>query len=311
MGVLKSKVSILMPTYNSAPFIKEAINDIIMQDYVHWELIIVDDGSTDNTKDILSQYNDDRIKTYFLNKNSGISAALNKALELASGEYILRFDSDDRCDKDRISTQLLFLEENKFDIVGTSVRTISREGVLIGESKYYEDSALLKKLLRYETPMLHIWLARREVYSNVGNYRLDGVEDYDFILRAIDLGYKISNVSNYYGILIRKHNSNTASLQGWDQRKKFNLAWNLHRERQHFGKELTHITNIKTSTLGNKVHSVSNSFLRRALTTKNLPIKIIFTLVSAIISPYQFQYLLFRTLSRVSKLKYENSISDT
>ncbi|EAU6968784.1 glycosyltransferase [Salmonella enterica] len=311
MNTLKNKVSILMPTYNSADFIEEAINDIIMQDYVHWELIVVDDGSTDNTRNILRQYNDERIIIHFMNKNSGISVALNKALELASGEYILRFDSDDRCDKNRISTQLCFLEENKFDIVGTSVKTISREGMLIGKSKYYEDSVFLKKLLRYETPILHIWLARREVYSNVGNYRLDGVEDYDFILRAIDLGYKISNVSNYYGVSIRKHNSNTASLQGWDQRKKFNLAWVLHRERQRFGKELTPIATIRTSAIGNKLHSVSNSFLRKALSTKSLLIKIIFTSISALMSPYQLQYLLFRTLSRINKLKYENSISNT
>lgn len=100
-------------------------------------------------------------------------------------------------------------------------------------------------------------------------------------------------------------------MQGWDQRKKFNLAWGLHRERQHFGKELTHIANIGTSKLGNKMHSISNAFLRKALSTKNLLIKIIFTFISALISPYQLQYLLFRTLSRVNKLKYENSISNT
>ncbi|EBR4041011.1 glycosyltransferase, partial [Salmonella enterica] len=92
MDILKGKVSILMPTYNSADFIEEAVNDIIMQDYVHWELIIVDDGSTDNTRDILRKYNDERIIIHYMTKNSGISVALNKALELASGEYILRFD---------------------------------------------------------------------------------------------------------------------------------------------------------------------------------------------------------------------------
>ncbi|MEB7911330.1 glycosyltransferase family 2 protein [Citrobacter portucalensis] len=308
MEIIKNKVSVLMPTYNSAKYIEFAIEDIIKQDYSNWELIIIDDGSKDNTKEILEKYRSEKIRVFFMPMNMGISAALNKGLQEAQGEYILRFDSDDRCDCDRISKQLSFLKDHNLDMVGTSVKTISENGQFISKADYSGNTDLLIKLLRYETPMLHIWLAKRTVYMEVGDYRLDGVEDYDFILRAIDLGYQISNIKNYYGVSIRKHDTNTASLHGWDQRRKFNIAWKLHKQRIKFGKEQSSIENFESSNIGNKLHNISNNILKKALIENKIILKCFYSIISALISPYQFQYLTFRLISRLIKFKHENSI---
>ena len=143
MESIKNKVSVLMPTYNSAKYIEYAIEDIIRQDYPKWELIIIDDGSSDNTIEVLEKYKSDKIKIFSMPVNMGISAALNKGLQEAQGEYILRFDSDDRCDCDRISKQLSFLKDNDLDLVGTSVKTIAEDGSFISKAYYSGNTHLL------------------------------------------------------------------------------------------------------------------------------------------------------------------------
>lgn len=88
------KFSIVIPTYNRAVFLPKAIESVLAQTFADWELIIVDDGSTDNTKDVVSQYSDSRI-TYIYQENAERSAARNKGITHSVGEYVLFLDSDD------------------------------------------------------------------------------------------------------------------------------------------------------------------------------------------------------------------------
>lgn len=283
-----------------------AIKDIQEQTYENWELIIVNDGSTDNTGEILAEYKlCKKITIINLPSNKGICEALNKGLDIASGDYILRFDADDRCAKDRIEMQLKYLKNNNFDLVGTSVRTINELGEYIGCSTFSSDKKILKRIIRFETPMLHIWLAKKEVYDKVGPYRIAGVEDYDFLLRALDAGFSISNDEKYYGVFIRKHSRNTASIYGWNQRRAFNLAWKLHRERVLVGREVTSniISSSYFSIYGNKLHFLSNQLLVKAISSRNYFHKILYSLISAVISPYQLQYLVYRFIGKLIKRK--------
>ncbi len=87
--------SIIIPTYNRASFISKAVESVIAQFYVDWELIIIDDASTDNTQDLLLRYSDQRIQVYVNEKNMDRSASRNKGIALAKGEYICFLDSDD------------------------------------------------------------------------------------------------------------------------------------------------------------------------------------------------------------------------
>ncbi|MBR2988532.1 MAG: glycosyltransferase family 2 protein, partial [Clostridia bacterium] len=89
------KVSIIMPTYNSAKFIGESITSVLNQTYTDWELIIVDDCSTDNTEEIVTSFGDERI-SYIKNEvNSGAAVSRNRAIDLAQGKWIAFLDSDD------------------------------------------------------------------------------------------------------------------------------------------------------------------------------------------------------------------------
>src|SRR5688572_21507514 len=92
----KIKVTVLMPVYNAEKYVRDAISSILNQTFTDFELLIVNDGSTDDTGRIISSFNDPRI-TLVEQPNMGVAAALNKGLEYAKAEYIARFDADDIC----------------------------------------------------------------------------------------------------------------------------------------------------------------------------------------------------------------------
>ncbi len=106
-------VSAIMPTYNAMPYLKEAIDSVLMQTFTDWELIIVDDGSTDETPALLAQYTDPRIRVFELDENSGPARARNVALGFACGKYIAACDSDDLSLPERFATQVAYLESHR------------------------------------------------------------------------------------------------------------------------------------------------------------------------------------------------------
>lgn len=128
-------VSIIMPAYNCEKFIGDAINSVINQMYRQWELIIVDDFSTDNTLEIINEYikMEDRIKLYSLNKNSGAALARNKAIKMAKGKYIAFLDSDDLWYSNKLESQLLFMKQNNIDFSCTSYSKIDEKSNLLGK----------------------------------------------------------------------------------------------------------------------------------------------------------------------------------
>ena len=107
-------VSIIMPSYNTARFIEETINSVISQTYTNWELIIVDDCSTDNTDEIVKAFDDERILYFKNEKNSGAAVSRNRALREAKGKWIAFLDSDDLWEKDKLEKQISFMQENGY-----------------------------------------------------------------------------------------------------------------------------------------------------------------------------------------------------
>ena len=122
-------VSIIMPSYNTARFIGESIKSVVAQTYIFWELIIVDDCSTDNTDEIIGEYlGDNRIK-YFKNKNnSGAAVSRNRALREAKGRWIAFLDSDDLWQPEKLEKQVRFMEENGCHFSYTNYSEIDEEG---------------------------------------------------------------------------------------------------------------------------------------------------------------------------------------
>ena len=107
-------VSIIMPTYNCARFICESIDSVLAQTYTNWELIIVDDSSTDNTAEMVANFNDPRIHYLRNEQNEGAALTRNKALRAAKGRYIAFLDSDDLWHPDKLERQIAFMEQNGY-----------------------------------------------------------------------------------------------------------------------------------------------------------------------------------------------------
>ncbi|WP_308636710.1 glycosyltransferase family 2 protein [Paenibacillus silvisoli] len=137
-------ISIITPTYNCGKFIAETIESVIDQTYVNWEMIIVDDCSTDNTKEIVESYalRDNRVKYHLLHKNAGAALARTKAMDIASGSYIAFLDSDDIWPKDKLHRQLSFMKQNNYLFTCTAYEQINEQGVALNKvikTKYKTD----------------------------------------------------------------------------------------------------------------------------------------------------------------------------
>ncbi len=310
------KVSILLPTYNVESYIEEAVLSILNQSYRNLELIIVDDFSTDNTYEILKKLcqKDDRIKLYRNEANMKICYTLNKALEYSCGEFIARMDGDDISEYDRIEKQIDFFKKNpQVDLVGMSTIGINEVGTELSRIRYIQSYNLLKKAALIASPVSHIWVARRYVYESLEGYReMPYVEDYDFLLRMITQGYKFSNISDYYGYRVRIRDGNTASTVGTKQRKAFEYARNLYKERIKTGKdsfdENKFYDYIQVSEIEKYKYDCSLSLLQKAISLKSVKDSkwIIYIFLAAFKSKFQFKYL-FRSLLLRMLIKIDQS----
>ena len=132
---MSALVSIITPSYNSSRFINECVNSVLVQTYTNWELIIVDDASNDNSRELISNIaaRDNRIKFVFLTKNIGVAGSRNIALEKSKGRYIAFLDSDDVWHKEKLEKQLKFMMENNYDISHSSYEIINKKDEVIGK----------------------------------------------------------------------------------------------------------------------------------------------------------------------------------
>ena len=126
-------VSIITPTYNCGRFIGETIESVQQQTYTNWEMIIVDDCSTDDTKSVVEKYlqQDKRIKYHCLAENSGAAVARTKAMELATGQYMAFLDSDDLWMPDKLEKQVDFMKKNNYAFSSTSYQHMTEDGAML------------------------------------------------------------------------------------------------------------------------------------------------------------------------------------
>ncbi len=121
-------VSIIMPAYNCARFIRESINSVLAQTYTAWELLIVDDCSTDNTAEVVDNYADSRIRYMRNEQNKGAALSRNKALREAKGRYIAFLDADDTWTHDKLEKQIAFMQQNGYTFTYTCYSEMDCEG---------------------------------------------------------------------------------------------------------------------------------------------------------------------------------------
>ena len=200
-------VSVIMSVYNSEEHLVESIDSILSQTFIDYEFIIVDDGSTDNSIEILKSFNDKRITLIYNHKNMGLPLSLNKAIKLSRGEYIARMDADDIALPYRLERQLNYLQSNpRVDILGGQVTFIDINGTGIRSGDKPLKSKQINKVAEFSCPLNHpTYMVKKVIYDELYGYReiFTYGQDYDFILRAIDKGFVIENMPDillYYRI---------------------------------------------------------------------------------------------------------------
>ena len=156
-------VSIVLPVYNTAPFLKECIQSIRNQSYTNWEIVLFNDGSTDNSLEVLESIGDTRMRIYSDTKSRGAGWCRNFLISKANGPLVALQDSDDFMTLDRLTLQVEFLESNPhLDIVGSYMTLISDEGEACGVQRVENTNfTLLKVLYKSEFPPHAALMARK------------------------------------------------------------------------------------------------------------------------------------------------------
>ncbi|MCA8157139.1 glycosyltransferase [Burkholderia contaminans] len=214
----RPRVSIIVTSYNYARFIGETIRSVIDQTLDSWELIIVDDCSTDDSWNVIQAYQDPRIHAVRFDKNRGACAAYNTALSLASGEFIASLDSDDVFAANKLAVQVDFLDQHpEVDICGTYLEEIDDAGNTVpSENCLY--APWFNKELDLNSPDCWIWenhlchsgvLMRKSLHDRVGSFReeLTYSPDWNFWLRALAEGATF-HVMPQELVRYRSHGSN-------------------------------------------------------------------------------------------------------
>ncbi len=196
------QLSVIMPVKDAADTVEQAIRSILDSSMKDFEFIIIDDGSTDTSANVIHQLSDPRIH-FQANPNPGLCNALNLAVSLCSAPYIARMDADDICYPRRFEWQLAAAAENDWDVVGGKVRIVDRTGNPIHSYQRYErwinthqDNVSIRAHRFVESPIANpTSLARRKVYAQPftdGPYP----EDYEFWLQAIARDYRFGKVDH-------------------------------------------------------------------------------------------------------------------
>lgn len=187
-------VSVVMPVYNREKYVAQAIQSILVQSFSNFEFIIVDDGSTDSTLEILKSFNDKRIKLIRKNKNSGNYSARNKGMQLATGKYICVMDSDDIALPNRIKVQYDFMEANKqFGLCGSFAQVHDSEEIITAPENYDEIKVWSMSNIMFRHPTVFISTEFLKKYDLKYNDSYLYAGDYDFLVRAIHL-FPVTNI---------------------------------------------------------------------------------------------------------------------
>jgi glycosyltransferase involved in cell wall biosynthesis len=213
---MSPRVSVVMAVYNGEKYLREALDSILAQTFTDFEFIIVNDGSTDATSHIIKDFDDDRIRLIQNELNIGLTLSLNRGLEVATGEYIARMDSDDISLPVRLAKQVAFMDANqRVGACGTWALEIDRDGKIIGKREtlvgcqldnfYWRTSLIHSTSMFRFTPSCGPWYDPTLRFS----------QDYDLWLR-ISTERKLSNLAEHL-LLYRVHDESITAANADNQ----------------------------------------------------------------------------------------------
>jgi glycosyltransferase involved in cell wall biosynthesis len=262
-------VSVLMSVYNSAEFIAASLGSILTQDYTQLEVIIVDDGSTDQSIDIVQSFHDPRIVILKNAENIGLAASLNRAIYVSTGIFLARMDADDIAHRSRISSQVNFMLNNPdVDVLGTSMQYFG-ESVFLNQFPETHDACksylLLNVCFGHPTVMF-----RRHVFDSSDNFYNPQFqqysEDYDLWCR-LAVRYRFHNLQD----VLLYYRTYTPKLKSGAERQRIKNSYGICKNylTSHLG-SVNHddwSVHCKVAFLGSfisiaDIHKIDNWFMR-------------------------------------------------
>ena len=191
------KISVVMSVYNEEKYLPEAIESILNQTFEDFEFIIVNDGSTDRSLEIIQSYDDDRI-VLINQENTGLAKALNNGIAISKSDFIARIDADDIAMPERLEKQLAFLSNSpSYIIIGSNAAIIDKDGHFVCDSHLFVTDEEMKGMLP-NTPFIHpsVMFKKKSFYEagKYPEYMINFAEDVVLINRMAKLG-KFANIS--------------------------------------------------------------------------------------------------------------------
>lgn len=209
--VSRPLVSISMPAFNAEQYIAEAIESVLAQTYENFELIIVDDGSTDRTREIIERYSDPRIIKIFSDLNRSLIPTRNHITSIAKGKYLALLDADDRALPDRLQKQVDFLESGFADLCGADHWTLNQKNGSLKPSKQRHSDSDIKALLTICSPLCNpAVMGKLEIFQRFpyASKHLHA-EDYSLWTEIALAGYKFANLRQKL-LIYRQHPTQTS-----------------------------------------------------------------------------------------------------
>jgi glycosyltransferase involved in cell wall biosynthesis len=215
-----------MPAYNAEKYIGEAIESVLNQTFTDFELIVINDGSTDRTEDVILSFSDPRIRYIKNEKNIGVSATRNKCIDLATGKYCALLDADDISLPQRFETQLRFFETHPdYVLCGSWAYIIDNGGTRTGEIKFIDSDNLLKISYLFSNALMNPSIMLRTEILKEFKYHPEflATGDLELWLRIVNAGLKIANIPKFL-IKYRWHGTNiSVENEMFQTAKKFEL----------------------------------------------------------------------------------------
>ena len=237
--IRKPKISIIMPVYNAEKFLDESVRSVLNQTFNDFEFIIVNDCSTDNSLNIIKGYlkKDKRIVLIKNKKNIGVAASRSKGLKIAKGKYIVVFDADDVCLKNRLELQYAFMERNKeIYLCGTSAIVIDGKGKKIGILKKFNDFEKVKDKLLKGNPIIHSSIIHRTIDKFPYRSKISDADEYDVYLRMLSKGKKITNMPDFL-MKYRLYQGSTSLQKKFDNQFFTDKIKEFYLQREEHGKD--------------------------------------------------------------------------
>ena len=212
-------ISVLMPVYNAEKFLSQAIDSVLNQTFTDFEFVIINDGSTDSSKNIIFSYNDPRIKYVENEKNIGVVNTLNKGVEHCVGAYILRMDADDCCNPTRFEKQFVFMQKHPgVGICGSWITLIDEDNNVTGNNLSQVKSEFIKIHQLFSVPFNHPSIIAKADLLRQNKYEhAIAAEDYDLWSRLEDKT-EFANLPKYL-LQYRWHQTNVSKEKADIQQK--------------------------------------------------------------------------------------------